>query len=59
MNLKNFFTACHIRSSDYNLSVKTSRTHDRRIKNIHTVGCCHHDNSLINTKSIHLNKHLV
>ena len=49
----------YIRSADCNLTVKTSRTQDCRIKNIHTVGRCHYDDSLIDTKSVHLNEELV
>ena len=41
------------------LPVETSRTHDRRVQNIHTVRRRHNDNSLIDTETVHLNEHLV
>jgi len=59
MDAENFLPALHIRTSHCNLTVKTSRTQDRRVKDIYTVGRCHHDDSLIDTETIHLHKELV
>ena len=59
MNFQDFFPSAHIRSADTDLTVKASRTHDRRIQNIHTVCCCHNNDSFIIAKSIHLYQHLV
>ena len=59
MNAKNLLTSLDIRSADSNLTVETSRTQDCRIKNIHTVGSCHDDDSLIHSKTIHLHKKLI
>ena len=59
MNFQDFFPSAHIRSADTDLTVKASRTHDRRIQNIHTVGCCHDDDALVVTEAVHLDEHLV
>ena len=59
MNPKDLLTSLHIRTSDCHLTVKTSRTEDRRIQNIHTVCGSHYNNSLINAKSVHFHKKLV
>ena len=54
MNLQDFFPPFHIRLSDTNLAVKTSRTHNRRIQDIYPVRSRHHDDSLIHAKAVHL-----
>ena len=59
MYCKNFLSSSDIRSADYDLTIKTARTHNCRIKDIHTVGRCHDDDSLVDSETIHLNKHLV
>ena len=56
---QDLFSALDIRSSDNDLSVKTTRTQDCRIENIDTVCCSHDDNALIYTETIHLYKHLI
>ena len=59
MHMQDLLTSTNIRSSNKDFAVKSSRTHDRRIQNINTVGRCHHDNTLVDTKTIHLDQHLV
>ena len=56
---QDFFSALDIRTSHTDFSVKSSRTEDCRIQNIHTVGRCHYDDTLIYPKTIHLYKKLV
>ena len=57
--LKNLFSSLNVRAAYRHLTVKTSRTKDRRIQNIHSVGSCHNNNALINPETIHLYKELV
>ena len=59
MDHKDLFSALDIRASHTDFTVKSSRTEDRRIQNIHTVGRCHYDDSFIYSKTIHLYKKLV
>ena len=59
MNIEDFFSASYIRSSNMNLSVKSTRSHNSRIQNIHSVGSSHYNDALIDTKTIHLYKHLI
>ena len=59
MDFQDFFSSLYIRPAHRNLPVKTSRTKNGRIKNIHTVRRRHHDDAFIHTKTIHLNKKLV
>ena len=59
MNMEDFFSSFNIRTSYANLAVKTSRTKNCRIQNIHTVGSCHYDNAFIYPEAIHLYKKLV
>ena len=59
MHLQDLFSSLNIRSSNHNLPVKTSRTQDGRIQNIHTVGSSHNDDSFIYTKTIHLYQQLI
>jgi len=59
MNAKDLLTSLDIWSADCNLTVKTSRTQDRRVQNVDTVGCCHNDDPLVHSESIHLYKKLV
>jgi len=56
MNLKDLLTPFDIRSSNHNLAVESSRTKDCRIKDVYSVGCSHHDDTFIDTKTIHLYK---
>ena len=59
MNMEDFFPSFNIRTTYANLAVKTSRTKNCRIQNIHTVGSGHYDNAFIYPESIHLYKKLV
>ena len=59
MDFQNFFSARHIGSSDCNLSVESSGSHNGRVEDIHTVGCSHDDNALVHTEAVHLDKHLI
>ena len=59
MNLQNVFSTLNIRSSDRDLTIKSSRTKNCRVKNIHTVRCCHYNNSFIDRETIHLYQHLI
>ena len=59
MNLKNGNTAVLIGITDCNLPVKTSWTHQSRIKYIAAVCSCHDDDSLIHGKSVHFDEKLV
>ena len=57
--LQNLFPAFYIRPADRDLPVKTSRTHDGRIQNIHPV-CRGHDNdALVGSKAVHLYQKLI
>ncbi len=59
MHLKDCFPAADIRTAHRHLAVKTPRTQDCRVKDIHPVGCSHHDDALVHAKSIHLHQKLV
>ena len=59
MYFQNFLSSTHIRTPYGNFTIKTSRTKDRRVKDIDTVCRRHNNNSFIDSKSIHLNEHLV
>ena len=59
MNIQNLPAASHIRTADTDFSVKTSRTQNGRVQNIYTVCCRHNNDSLVDTKTIHLYKQLV
>ena len=49
----------HIWPADRHLPVKPARTQNRRIQDIHTVGSCHDNDSLINSKAVHLYEQLI
>ena len=59
MYLEDFLSATHIWRRNCNLSIETSRSQNCRIKNIHTVGGCHHDNAFVDAETVHLYQHLV
>ena len=59
MDTKDLLTSLNIWSADHNLTVKTSRSQNRWIKNIHTVCRRKHNDTFVRTETIHLNKHLV
>ena len=56
---QDLFSSLNVRTANAYLTVKSTWAENRRVKNIHTVGCCHHDDSFVYTKTIHLNKKLV
>ena len=59
MDLKDVLAALHIRSSHRDLPVKTARTKDRRIQNVHSVGGRHDDDPLVDAESVHFHQQLV
>ena len=59
MKLQDIFPAAHIRSPHADLTVKTPRTENRRIQDIHTVGRRHNDDAFIHTEAIHFHKQLI
>ena len=59
MNFQDFLTALDVRVIDHDLTVKTSRTEQRRVKNIAAVGRGNDDNTLIVAETVHLNQQLV
>ena len=59
MYFENFLTPQHIRVRYDNLTVKTARTQQGRIKHIRTVGGSDQDDTFIGFKPVHLDQHLV
>ncbi|MNQ60834.1 hypothetical protein D3C85_751330 [compost metagenome] len=59
MNLENLFATTDVRQTNYNLTVETARTQQRRVQNIGTVGRGNHDDAVIHLKAVHLNQQLV
>ena len=62
MHLQNFFSSFYISDgllARVTLTVKTARTQDRRIKDIHAVRRRHHNDAFVDSKTIHLYKQLV
>ena len=59
MNAKNFFTTFYIRTFNRNLSVKTTRTKQCRIKNICTVCCSKNNQAFFIFKTVHFYQKLV
>ena len=59
MNAEDRFAPFHIRHKNVDLPVKAAGTHQRRIQNIRTVRCRHHDNAGIGIEAVHLHKQLV
>ena len=57
--LKYFLSSTDIRDGDNNLTVKTSRPEQGRVKDIWSVGGRHDDDTVIGFKTIHLNQELV
>ena len=56
---KNLFPATDVRQRDNHLTVKTTRTHQCRIKDVRTVGRSDHDDTDTGLEAVHLNQHLV
>ncbi len=59
VNFKNLFTTLDIRKSNMHLTVKTTRTQQRRVKYIWTVSRSDDDDTFSTLKAIHLNEQLV
>src|SRR5699024_2180801 len=59
MYSKYCFTAFDIRTADRNLSVKTSRTEQCRIKDVRSVCSGYHDDAFVFPKAVHFYKKLV
>ena len=59
MHLKDILPSAHIRCSDSDTPVETSRPEDRGIKYIYTVGGREHDDPLVHAKTVHLNEQLI
>ena len=51
--LQNFSTTFNVRTVYYDLTVKATRTQQRRIKNVRTVSCSNHNDAFVSTKAIH------
>ena len=56
---ENLFPSLHIRTAYHYLTVKTPRTKDRRIQDIHTVRGRHYNDSFIDAESVHLDQQLI
>ncbi|MNM58803.1 hypothetical protein D3C81_700440 [compost metagenome] len=59
MYFKYRFASFHIRTVNRNLTVKTSWTKQRRVKNICTVCSCYDNNTFVAAKTIHFYEQLV
>ena len=59
MNSKNLPASSDVRHSHRDLPVEASRSQDCRVQNIHTVGRCENNNSLICPKTVHLYQKLI
>ena len=59
MDLKDFLAPLHIGTSHCHLSVKTARSKDSRVQDIHAVRGRHDDNAFIDAKAVHLYQQLV
>src|SRR5690606_6374696 len=59
MNLEDLVATNNIRIRNHDLSVKTTRTKQCRIKNVRTVGGCDQNDRFIGFKPIHFNQQLV
>ena len=57
--LQDFLSSQRVRQIHLHLTVETTRTQQRLVKNINSVGCSNDDDTLIALKAIHLNQHLV
>ena len=59
MNLQDLLAALHVGLSNADLPVKTTRTHDGGVEDIHTVRRGHHDDALVRAETVHLHQQLV
>ena len=59
MNFKDLLATFYIGKRNGNLTVKATRTQQRRIQHIRTIGRRDDDHALLSVKAVHLNKELV
>ena len=59
MDFEDLLTTLHIRCADIDLTVKASRTEQRRIQNVLTVGRRDDDDTFVGAEAVHLNQQLV
>ena len=59
MDLENQFAAANVRQRHDDLAIESSRSQQRGIQNIRTVGCRNNNNPLIAFKTVHFDQHLV
>ncbi|MNI65460.1 hypothetical protein D3C73_1209710 [compost metagenome] len=59
MYFKYCFASFYVRAVNRNLTVKTSWTQQRRVKNICTVCSCYDNNTFVTAKTIHFYEQLV
>ena len=59
MDAENLFSALYIRLFYRNLTVKTARTQNCRVKNVYAVCSCKDDKTFFVIKTIHFNQKLV
>ena len=59
VNMKDFFSALDIGIANGHLSVKTSGTEKRGVKDVGAVRCRHDDDALMRAEAVHFNKKLV
>ncbi len=59
VHLQNVLPAADVRRAHGHLPVKTPRTQDCGIQNVHPVCGCHHDNPFIDAEAVHLHQQLV
>ncbi len=59
MHLEDLLAATHIRQTDHDLTVETTRTQQCRIQYVRTVGSGDDDDAFIALKAVHLDQHLV
>ena len=59
MNLENLFSSLLVGIVDRYLPVEASRTQQRRIQNVGTVGSSHHNDPAVSAKAVHFHQQLV
>ena len=59
MHLENLFTALKFRIVDRDMPVETTRSHQRLIQNIGSVGTSKYNNMISAIKAIHLDQQLI
>ena len=59
MYLEDLLATTNVRQANHDLTVKTTRTQQRRVKHVRTVGGGNHNDAVVHLKAIHLNQQLV